>query len=179
MGSVTRDYDRIANHFEDHQRQTPQLESINLINNCNEDPSETLWSDLAKLMLEMRTRHNVSHAALNCLCKGFINLLAKIFENGCFSNDLIDSTMSCFESMLTQFKRENNFKKIFNYIKPLELAVKPSQICISVANKKPRLIKHSFHYIPIKNTLTTLFSIVNFEKFFILRLQVNILRTGS
>lgn len=123
-------------------------------------------SKFAKLMLEMRTKHNVTHAALDCLCSGFISIMKKVLEDSHGENNEMKSTIKCLKKLSTQSSREFFFRKNFKFVKPLELQAKAPQLRTRVVGSKPKLVKHSFQYVSLRETLSALFSDSNFRKTF-------------
>lgn len=90
-------------------------------------PSSMLLS-IGKIMLELRAKHNVSHAAIDFLTKG----LQGVFQNYDFyeeeENDITPE--SAFSLLDSKFKRNMFFKNDFGFSSPVEKVFGRKQVQI-------------------------------------------------
>lgn len=114
-------------------------------------------NEVAKLMLALRLEHNETHAALHCICKGLQNIFLQIDQQD--NADALACATLSLKNLDSQKKTVDYFSQHFDFIKPYELQVMPSQdIHDGIVGATPTLVNHSFHYIPLRKTLSRLFS---------------------
>jgi hypothetical protein len=123
-------------------------------------PCSPLDKSLGQIMLNLKARYHVSHAALNYLANELhttFDLLGKIS---------LDSPASPIDSLTkfnSQNKRNTFFKEHLNFAFPSEHIVSRKQV--RRRNKGiviPVFVPTTFYYISLRYTLTALFSNLKF-----------------
>ena len=112
---------------------------------------------LGKMFLTLRTKHNVTNTALNFVSSEMLQILDS-------SSHLLNSSFSLMDAFLSLNSLKNRtdfYVKNLGYKSPRQMLSLQRK---SWANRfhssclNQRIVNHYFHYIPIKETLSTLFS---------------------
>ena len=146
--------------------------SIPMSGECHGQSSivhETKFEDkieraVAKLMLALRTKHNVTNESLNFVSSEIVAILQ---ERDIHEDLPLPILIKAFKQLNSQKNRTNFYTKNFGLQSPRQLL---SVITRRWANRfnsnslSQRIVPRIFHYISIKGTLSTLFSIPKFRE---------------
>lgn len=134
-----------------------------------------ITKSMALLFLDLRAKHNVTHAALNFIAtnlkKMFVELRKSLNENEHReTKKLVESIIASVSKVGTQHSRTVYFKKYFKLNEADEMDMGSHQQVMRTSRKRslqsavPRLISNTFCYISIRRTLSSLFNNKNFRK---------------
>ena len=110
----------------------------------------------------MRTKHNVTHTAINEL----VVYLSDVLKDAEYLEVPMACVISSLSSLKTQQQRGKYCETNFSYHAPKELEVGARRwvVRLEKSNLNRRIVPKTFEYISLKGTLSNLFSNVNFRK---------------
>jgi hypothetical protein len=112
---------------------------------------------IGNVILQLRAKHNVSHAAINCLTKGIQTALEEAEPKS------MTDLAQIFKKFDTQSKRNKFFDKHLGFKAPAEKVLGRRQVTRHKQGMITRkFVPTTFQYISIRQTLTTLFSNLTF-----------------